>query len=238
MALPKISHPTFEFIKPSNNKVVIMRPFTISEEKIMLIAKQTDDSKEISRALIQIINNCIIDDTDITKFTTFDFDWAFLRLRAQSVDNTIELNYEDEENEKNYKFVLNLDDITAPIPTTNPSVVQINETLKMSLKFPTVADMEEVYKAMGDSENVDIAQLTISKCIDKIFDDDQVYELDNPDSPSEILEFIDNLSKKDYNQVSEFFNNIPEIKHTLKYTDHEDVEREIVLRGIQSFFTF
>jgi len=126
MALPKIQSPTFEVIIPSINKTVLFRPFLVKEEKILLMAQQSNDDKDIIKAIKQVVNNCCLDDKlDIDKLATFDLEYLFLKLRARSVNNVVEILYKDAEDEKEYKFSINLDDVEVTMPKKSEKNIKI-----------------------------------------------------------------------------------------------------------------
>ena len=205
MGLPKIVHATFTCLQPSTKKTVVLRRFLIEEEKIFLFAKQSEDAREMSRAVIKVVTNCIEKGPTAEELTTFDLDYLFLKLRSQSVDNMVSVKYDDPDTDETYPFTINLEDIAIPIPTSAPPVIQCDDSIKMRMKYPTVVDMEYVYDKAEEiniriSEDPtipapDLVSMVIAKCVDSIYDDEQVY---TPDSDEELYEFLNKLPSRAY----------------------------------------
>lgn len=245
MGLPKITHATFTCIQPSTGSTVILRRFLIAEEKIFLFAKQSEDPREMTRAVIEVVTNCIQKGPTAEELTTFDLDYMFLKLRSQSVDNIINVTYEDPDTEVAYPLTVNLEDVAVPKPTTKPPVIQLTDTIKMQLRYPSVVDMEAVYDKAEEINNKriddfsipapDLVSMVIAKCVASVYDDEQVY---TPDSEEELYAFLNQLPSKAYKDVQTFFDTMPELHHVIKFKDRDELDREVVLRGIQSFFTF
>jgi hypothetical protein len=139
MPLPKIDQPLFDMIIPSSGRKVTFRPFLVREEKILLIAQQSGNDSEIIRAIKQILNNCFIEDIDLNTFAIFDLEYAFLKLRAKSVNNVVKLAYRDTEDDEVYNFELDLDTIEIEMPKTINSKIEITKDVGMTMKYPSAS---------------------------------------------------------------------------------------------------
>jgi hypothetical protein len=232
MPLPKIDQPLFDMTIPSTGKKIVFRPFLVKEEKILLIAQQSGNDSEIIRAIKQILNNCIQDEIDLDKFTIFDLEYAFLKLRARSVNNVVKLAYRDTEDDEVYNFELDLDAIEIKMPEKINSKIIITDEVGMTMKFPSASITDN----MTDFDNeVDLMTFFIVNCIDTIYDEEKVY-VANDFSEKEISEFLDGLDVKSFEKIREFFESVPRLYHKIEYTNSIGNERSIELTSLKDFF--
>lgn len=232
MPLPKIDQPLFDMIIPSSGKKITYRPFLVKEEKILLIAQQSGNDSEIIRAIKQILINCIQDDLDLDTLTIFDLEYAFLKLRAKSVNNVVKLAYRDTEDDEVYNFELDLDTIEIEMPEGINSKIEISDSVGMTMKYPSAS----ITDSMGEFDNeVDLMTFFIVNCIDTIYDEDTVYIADDF-SEEEISEFLDGLDVKTFEKIREFFENVPRLYHKIEYTNNIGSERSIELTSLKDFF--
>ena len=233
MPLPKIDVPLFEIEQPSTGKKLTCRPFLVKEEKILLMAQQSDDDKERILAIKQILTNCVQDKNfDPDKLTTFDIDYMFIRLRARSIDNMVTLIYRDFEDDKEYKFDVNLDDIKIEKSGDHTNKIEINKSLGIMMRYPTVTALNEV---SVDSTPEEIAEVLMLNCIDKVYDDDNVYNVD--DEPREEIEtFINSLNIETYNKIRSFFETMPKMSYVIEYKNSLGSDRRIELSTLKDFF--
>jgi hypothetical protein len=229
--LPKIKQPIFTLEIPSSKRKIKYRPFTVAEEKLLLIAKESSEQEDIVNVYKQIINNCILDDVNVNKLAYFDIEYIFVCLRAKSVSNVIDLTIEDEEDGKQHKLQFNLDDVYVSENKVSP-IIELEGGLKIAMKYPDFESLEKM-SGVGD----DSAQMLdiIAKCLDQIVEGDQVYEVSNY-SAEEVSEFISSIGSKDLLKIQEFFVGLPQVSGDLKYKNSLGNEKVIPLRGIQSFF--
>lgn len=232
MALPKIQTPIFFIRIPSTKKEFKFRPFLVKEEKLLLMAQNSSDIEEVT-ALMQIINNCCLDDIDIDNLTTFDVEYIFLKLRARSVNNIVNLKYRDTEDDKIYEFDLNLDEIEVIFDENHSNKIQINDEVGVILKYPNLTVGEKVSKINNES---DLLNSILINCIDVIYDKDKVYPA-KESTEQELIEFIENLDTKSFKKIEEFFLTMPKLYHEIKYKNSLDHERTIKLSTLKDFFT-
>ena len=232
MPLPKIDQPLFDMIIPSSGKKITFRPFLVKEEKILLIAQQSGNDSEIIRAIKQILNNCIQDDLDLDTLAIFDLEYAFLKLRAKSVNNVVKLAYRDTEDDEVYNFELDLDTIEIEMPQNINSKIEITDSVGMTMRYPSAS----ITDSMGDFDNeVDLMTFFIVNCIDTIYDEENVY-MANDFSEEEISEFLDGLDVKTFEKIREFFENVPRLYHKIEYTNSAKSTRSIELTSLKDFF--
>lgn len=235
MALPKIEKPLFDLEVPSQNKTVKARPFVVREEKILLTAQQSGQERDIVLAIKQVLTNCIVDPTfDLDSITTFDLEFMFLKLRARSVNNIIDVSYRDNEDDKVYDFQIDLDTVEMLKSKPINNKIMVNETVGLVMKFPSVKVLETVPK---DMEPTDLVQYLVRSCVDQIFDEDDVY-LASESTEEELSEFIDSLDIESFTKIREFFDSLPSLYHKLEYTNALGNKREIELTSLNDFFTW
>lgn len=232
MALPKISVPVFTIKIPSTGKELKFRPFLVKEEKILLMAQQSENS-EILLALKQIINNCCFDDLDVNQLATFDLEYVFLKLRARSVNNIAKLRYRDNEDDKVYDFEVNLDEVEIKVDPENNNKIDINGEVGMILKFPSVAVTEKMANITDQSE---LLNKILIHTIDTIYDSENVYPA-KESTEQELIEFLENLDTKSFEKIEKFFSTMPKLYHELYYKNSFDHDRTIKLSSLQDFFT-
>lgn len=231
MSLPKIDQPLFEMKIPSNNKVVKFRPFLVKEEKLLLIAQQSESDRDILRAIKQVLNNCIVDDINVDDLATFDLEYMFLKLRSKSVNNIVKLSYRDNEDDQVYEFEVDLDDIEITMKEQN-NKIKINDNMGIIMKYPAAAITEQ----MTEFENeIDLLMFFVKKCIDTIYDEDNVYPAAEA-SEAELEAFIDSLNLDTFQKIREFFDAMPQLYHKLEYTNKMGHERTIELNNLRDFF--
>lgn len=243
MALPKIDVPTYELKLISNNKTIRFRPFLVKEQKLFLMASESDDPKETIRAIKQVVKNCVIDELDVDSLPVFDLEWLFMHLRARSVEEVVDLKYKCNNKIKNetgeelrctglVEFKLNLLEIQPTLNQSHTNKIKITENLGICLRYPTF-DLVEKYEDKSENE---IMMEILVDCIDYIYDKEQIYYAKDS-TREELQEFVDNLQQKDLEKIKSFFDTIPEIKKDLHFDCPKcGYKDDIVLKGIQSFF--
>lgn len=238
MALPKIAVPTFSIILPSSKREIIFRPFMVKEEKALLIAMESKDTDHMQRAMIDIIASCIItEDIDINKLPSFDVEYLFLKIRAKSVGEKVTLSYRHVDG-VNYKgdtcdavtnVEINLDDVEVKFDESHKTVIPLNDKLMIKMRYPTLSDIKTTFSDQK-SDEIDL----VVKCIECVYDNDEIYE---PDSEDETKEFIGSLSNKQFTDIMKFFETMPKLQHTVTYKcvgcGQEDT---ITLKGLADFF--
>lgn len=235
MALPKIDKPLFNLRIPSQNREVQTRPFVVKEEKILLTAQQSGQSKDIMIAIKQVLQNCIVEpDFDADDLTTFDVEYMFLKLRARSVNNVIEVSYRDNEDDQVYNFKIDLDEVEMLEEKEVNTKIMITEDIGMIMKLPSVTVAESV---PDDIDAVDLVDHLIKSCIDQVFDENDVYPI-SEQSEEEVQNFIDSLDIETYEKVREFFDSLPQLYHKIEYKNSLGNKRSIELSSLSDFFTW
>ena len=233
MALPKINSPTFELKLPSTGQSVKYRPFLVKEEKILLVAQQSGELKDILNAVVQIANNCIYDDIEVEKLPLFDIEFIFINLRSKSVSNVSEVMINDPDDGNQYKVEIDLDKVIIERPEKEISnKIDLGDGIGVVMRYPSITYMNSIGTAVNDA---DTAINIIMACVDKVYDTDNVYEASEY-SKEELNEFIMSLSSKQFQNIQEFFNNQPKVTQKIKYKTKDGKEKELVLEGLNDFF--
>ena len=242
MPLPKINTPTYELTLPSNRKKVKYRPFLVREEKILVLALESEDQKQITDAIIQIIGDCLITkNIDVTKLPTFDIEYLFLNVRSKSVGETVEVNVTcPDDGKTKVETSINIDDIKVVKDKNHKLIVQLDDKYSMKLKYPTLDQFIENnfdFEMAEAKESVSAAMSMLSTCIDMIYDDQESWDA-SESTKEELDAFIDQLNTKQFQEVEQFFKTMPKLSHTLKVMNPQTgVESEVVLEGLASFFS-
>lgn len=235
MPLPKIEHPIHTLKIPSTSKKHKFRPFLVKEEKLLLMAKESKNAHDILIAIKQIINNCALDkgfDTD--KLALFDLEYLFLKLRAVSVDNIVNVSYRDREDNKLYTFEVDLNEVEVTVPKKIDNIVKISEESGIKLRYPpaTLYDDTEFLNLEDDH----LFEMIV-RCVDSIYNGDEVFDSTNMTN-KEIGDFLETLTLKEFKQIQEFLSKTPTIRKELTYTNSLGKNKKILLRSLNDFFTW
>jgi len=240
MPLPKISTPTYELDLPSTGKKVRYRPFLVREEKILIMALESEDMKQISSAIVQILSDCLLTkNVKISELSTFDIEYLFLNVRAKSVGETVEVNVTcPDDGETQVQMEINVDDIKVQKDPKHSNIIKLDDTLSMKLKYPSleqfVENNFEINEAGGD---VDKSLAMITSCIDMVYDEEESWAASDC-TKKELQEFIEQMNTKQFKEIETFFTTMPKLSHTIKVKNpNTKVESDVVLEGLASFFT-
>jgi len=240
MALPKLNVPVYEAILPSTEKVIKYRPFLVKEEKILLTAMESEDGKVINDSIRQILRNCIQGNLDLDSLPTFDIEFLFLRLRAKSVGENITVGlkpYPCVQNEGELcKFSteveINLEEVKVKKDENHTSKIMIDDTVGIVMGYPDIS----VLNTAKDKSETEAGMDVIKKCISMIFTSEETHEKGSF-TDSDLDEFIDSLNTEQFGKIKQFFDTIPKLSHTVKYTCKTcGEEKETTIEGLNSFF--
>jgi hypothetical protein len=240
MPLPKISTPTYELELPSTGKKIRYRPFLVREEKILIMALESEDTKQISNAIVQILSDCIATKTvKVSELSTFDIEYLFLNVRAKSVGETVEVNVTcPDDGETQVQMEINIDDIKVQKDPNHSNIVKIDDRLSMKLKYPSLEQFVENNFEVNESDSdVNKSLSMIISCIDMVYDQEESWSAADC-SKKELEEFVEQMNTKQFKEIENFFVTMPKLSHTIKVKNpNTKVENEIVLEGLASFFT-
>jgi hypothetical protein len=240
MPLPKISTPTYELELPSTGKKIKYRPFLVKEEKILIIALETEDTKQISNAIVQILSECILTrGVKVKDLSTFDIEYLFLNVRAKSVGETVEVNVTcPDDGETTVQMEIELDSIKVKKDPSHSNIIKLDDNLSMKLKYPSLDQFVENNFEVADGDNdVDKSLTMITSCIDIVYDSEESWNASDC-SKKELKEFVEQMNTKQFKEIENFFVTMPKLSHTVKVKNpNTKVESEVVLEGLVSFFT-
>ena len=235
MALPVLKHPTFELEVPSTKEKISCRPFLVKEEKVLLLAQESGNPNDMIKAVKQIINNCIIEgEVNLNTAPTFDVEFIFLRLRANSVGQTAKFTIADEEAAEGVPVEVDLNTVEVQFTEDHSTDVKLNDNISLLMKYPTYVALEAIAKSGEMTTQVTFDM--IKECIDKIYvGDEEVHELKDY-SKKEVDEFIESFNTENFKDVQNFFDTMPKLEHTVKYKVGKK-NKEKVLSGLADFFS-
>jgi hypothetical protein len=234
MPLPKIKHPTFDFVVPSTKKKESFRPFLVKEEKILLMAKTSEEPNAILKAVKQVVNNCAISKSfDVDKLAIFDIEYLFMQLRAISVNNVVKVSYRDNEDGEVYDFEIDLTKIDVKFPEKVERTIRITDKMGMQMCYPpaSIFDDKEFF---GSGE--DAFYELVVRCIDKIYDGDDIYAPEDY-SKEDVEQFLDDCGIETFEKIQLFMSSVPKLYHKLEYTNKNGNNRVIELTTLTDFFT-
>jgi len=236
MGLPKIDQPLFELTIPSTEQKVTFRPFTVKEEKVLLIAREAGDIDQIVLAVKQIIGNCC-NDLDVESLAVFDLEYLMLQIRSKSVNNEVKFTIKDPDTEEEIELKLDIDDIEITRDPNHSKKVVLNDQYYMMMRYPTINELASLQVKEGESEE-EVLFNTMIACIETLVDDttDEVYNF-NEFSPDEIEEFVEQFTSGTIAELQQFFSSIPKMKYSVDYVNKDGKEKTFTMEGVETFFT-
>jgi len=239
MPLPKVNTPTYELVLPSTGKKVKYRPFLVREEKILIMALETEDIKQITQAVVDILTECIL--TKGIKFenlSTFDIEYLFLNIRAKSVGETVEVNLIcPDDNKTSVTVSIDIDSIKVKKNRKHKNIIKLDDNLSLKLKYPSLDQFIGSNFESKDDQSISSTLKVITSCIDVIFTEEESW-VGSDSTQKELEEFIDQLNTKQFQLIEEFFNTMPKLSHPVKVKNPvTEVESTVVLEGLAAFFS-
>jgi hypothetical protein len=230
--LPKIDLPIYELTLPSTGEKIKYRPFTVKEEKILLVASESDDPSQEIIAAKQVVNNCLIENS-VTDFAMFDLEIVLLTLRSRSVDNTINFKVTDPDTEEEVELIIDLEETKVTKDPEHTNQIKINDQYTLFLKYPTIDEFIKI--AEMNPEDPLVNYMIMVSCLDKVASADESYSFKNY-SQSEVDEFMENIEGGVVAGIQKFFETMPKVRHEIKYTNGEGTDKTFVIEGMRSFF--
>ena len=238
MPLPKISTPSYELVLPSSNRKIKFRPFLVKEEKILILAMESQDNKQIANSIKDVLGSCILTKgIKVEKLSTFDIEYLFLNIRGKSVGEEIEVMVTcEDDGETKVPTTINLDEIKVNINKDHSTDIKLDDKLTLRMKYPSMDEFIKSNFSVADKLNVDDTFNLISSCIDQIYSEEESWASADC-TKKELNEFIESLNSKQFKEVERFFDTMPKLSHTVKVKNpNTGVENTLVLEGLQSFF--
>lgn len=235
MTLPKLDVPVYEITLHSYPTPIKYRPFLVKEEKILLIALESQDKDAIVTAIKQILNNCLIEgDININKLPLFDVEYWFLNIRARSVGEIVDLTLKCSDCEQINEYKLDINDVQLQILPTHTNMIDLTDEVRVTMKYPTITVMND-FEAIQDSTERLFDLVTNS--IETIIEGETVHDL-KLQSQSDINEFVLSLTQQQFGKLLEFYNTMPKLAHTINFACTEcDKKNTLVIQGVENFFS-
>jgi hypothetical protein len=238
MPLPKIATPVYELEIPSLKKNIRYRPFLVKEEKILIIAMESEDTKQIANAVKTVISNCILTKgIKIDNLATFDIEYLFLNIRGKSVGETVDVLITcPDDGTTQVPVSINLDDINVEVDEKHSRDIKLDENLTLRMKYPSM--QEFIKNNFGNDMNVSVDDTfdMICACIEQIYNEEESWSASDC-TKKELTEFLEQLTTNQFKQIESFLETMPKLSHTLKLKNpNTEVESEVVLEGLTSFF--
>ena len=238
MPLPKIATPTYTLKLPSSGKQINYRPFLVKEEKLLVIALESEDTKQITTAIKQVLKSCVLTKgIKVETLPTFDIEYLFLNIRGKSVGEEVEVNIiAPDDGETEVPVKINLDDIQIKRNEEHNNKIQLDDNLMMEMKYPSLEEFINSNFDFGEEDNMEKSFDLIGHCIDKIYSEEEVWAAADC-TKKEIKDFLEQMNSKQFKEIEAFFETMPKLSHKLKITNpNTKVKSEVVLEGLSSFF--
>ncbi len=236
MPLPKIVTPSYELTLPSNGKKISYRPFLVKEEKILILAIESNSLKEISRAIKDILKNCILTKgVKVDQLPTFDIEYLFLNIRARSIGESIELVVTcPDDGETKVNKTIYIDEIQVKTDDDHNIDIKIDDTYTMRMKYPSLDEfIDENFNFDGQSDN---SFEIIASCIDMVFSEDEAWEASDC-TKKELTQFVEQLNSAQFKKIEQFFETMPQLSHDIEVENPKTkVKSTVKLEGLASFF--
>jgi hypothetical protein len=238
MPLPKISTPTYELELPSTGQTIKFRPFLVKEEKLLVLALETEDTKQITNGIKTVIKNCIeTKGIKVEELPTFDIEYLFLNIRGKSVGEDIEVNIIcPDDGETTVPVKINIDEIKVQKNDNHSTKVKIDDEIMMEMKYPSLEQFIKSNFDFNDNNAIEQSFELISSCIDKIYTEEEVWTSSDV-TKKEINDFLETMNSSQFKSIEKFFETMPKLSHKIKVKNpNTKVESEVVLEGLSSFF--
>ena len=238
MPLPKISTPTYELVLPSTGKTVKYRPFLVKEEKVLVIALESEDNKQITNAIKAVLKACVqTRGIKVEDLPTFDIEYLFLNIRGKSVGEELEVNVicpDDEET--TVPVVINLDDIQVEKNEEHTNKIKLDKNLMMEMKYPSLEQFIKNNFDFNEDNQMDQSFALIATCIDKIYSYEEVWATADC-TKKEVNEFLESMNSGQFKEIEKFFETMPKLQHTITVVNPKTkVKSDVLLEGLASFF--
>lgn len=238
MGLPKIVTPTYELEIPSLKKKIRYRPFLVKEEKILIIAMESEDNKQIANAVKNVIANCILSKgIKIDDLATFDIEYLFLNIRGKSVGESVEVLITcPDDNKTQVPAAINLDEIEVQTNEKHSRDIKLDDTLILRMKYPSLTEFIKNNFSTGNMMTVEDTFDLIVSCIEQVYSEEESWSASDC-SKKELVEFLDQLTSNQFKEIEKFFDTMPKLSHIIKVKNpNTGIESDVVLEGLSSFF--
>ena len=238
MPLPKIATPTYELELPSTGATIKYRPFLVKEEKVLVIALESEDNKQITNAIKAVLKSCILSKgIKVEDLPTFDIEYLFLNIRGKSVGEDLEVNIICPDDEvTQVPVTIALDEIEVQRDENHTNKIKVDDSIMMEMKYPSLEQFIKNNFDFNDKNAMDQSFELIATCIDKIYTEDEVWATADC-TKKEMKDFLEQMNSNQFKEIESFFDTMPKLSHTISVTNPKTkVKSDVVLEGLASFF--
>ena len=238
MPLPTIATPTYELELPSTGQKIKYRPFLVKEEKLLVLALESESTKEISNAIKAVLKNCIQSKgIKVETLPTFDIEYLFLNIRGKSVGEEIEVNLIcPDDGVTSVPVKISIDEIKVQKKENHTKHIKLDDELMMEMKYPSLDQFIKSNFDFSGNSGMDQSFELISTCIDKIYNQEEVWESVNF-TKKEIMEFLEQMNSIQFKQIEQFFETMPKLSHEITFKNpNTGIESTVLMEGLSSFF--
>ena len=238
MPLPKIATPTYELELPSTGATVKYRPFLVKEEKVLVIALESEDNKQITNAIKAVLKSCILSKgIKVESLPTFDIEYLFLNIRGKSVGEDLEVNIIcPDDNKTQVPVTIALDEIEVQKDDNHTNKLKVDDSIMMEMKYPSLDQFIKNNFDFNDKNMMDQSFELIASCVDKIYTEDEVWASADC-TKKEMKDFLEQMNSTQFKEIESFFDTMPKLSHTISVTNPKTkVKSDVVLEGLASFF--
>ena len=238
MPLPKIATPTYELELPSTGATIRYRPFLVKEEKVLVIALESEDNKQITSAIKAVLKSCILSKgVKVEDLPTFDIEYLFLNIRGKSVGEDLEVNIICPDDEvTQVPVTIALDEIEVQKDDNHTNRIKVDDSIMMEMRYPSLEQFIKNNFDFNDKNAMDQSFELIASCIDKIYTEDEVWAAADC-TKKEMKDFLEQMNSNQFKEIESFFDTMPKLSHTISVTNPKTkVKSDVVLEGLASFF--
>ena len=238
MPLPKISTQTYEMVLPSSNKKIKYRPFLVKEEKVLILAMESQDTATVANAVKDVLKNCILSrGIKVEKLSTFDIEYLFLNIRGKSVGEAIEIMVTcPDDGKTQVPTSINIDEIKVIIDDEHQKDIKLDDTYSLRMRYPSLDEFVKNNFAAASDISVDDTFDLIASCVDQVYSEEESWAAADC-TQKELTQFVESLNSNQFKEVEKFFDTMPKLSHTVKVINpNTKKENEVVLEGLQNFF--
>ena len=238
MPLPKIVTPTYELELPSSGQTIKYRPFLVKEEKVLVLAMESEDTKQITNAIKAVLKSCVqTKGVKVETLPTFDIEYLFLNIRGKSVGETLEVNIIcPDDGETTVPVDIDLDLIQVEKSDDHSNKIKLDSNLMMEMKYPSLDQFIKNNFDFKEENQMDQSFALIATCIDKIYSEEEVWATADC-TKKEVNEFLESMNSSQFKEIEKFFETMPKLQHTVQVTNpNTKVKSEVLLEGLASFF--
>jgi len=238
MPLPKISTPTYELVLPSSNKKIKYRPFLVKEEKVLILAMESQDTSTVANAVKDVLASCILSrGIKVEKLSTFDIEYLFLNIRGKSVGEKIEVMVTcPDDGKTQVPTSINIDEIKVIVDEKHNKDIKLDDQYTLRMRYPSLDEFVKNNFATAADVSVDDTFDLISSCIDQVYSEEESWTAADC-TKKELSQFVESLNSNQFKEIETFFETMPKLSHTVKVINpNTKKENEIVLEGLQNFF--